>query len=167
MERSDQQKIYDICEQLKTANKVEDFVMIQGLISNIFSNKTTDEIDVLLADRDNFYINLIENVFNNGAFIEAIGKVLEQFQSFQKNYEPIPGKTFKNAFDEVEIKNKKLIFISLVTSLMLFSSVLPNLKRANVTYTAGRLRASIGKIKHIFNQQFSSLEIFSVISEIG
>jgi len=166
MEKTDLQKINEICESLKSVSTIEDFVLIQGLICNIFSKKTPEEINLILANKDNFYITAFENVFNNPAFIEAVSKVLEQYKNFQKNYESNSGKTFVDSFNEIEIRNKKLIFVSLITSLMFLSNVLPNLSQRNILYAATRLRISIGRLKDNFNEKSSSPEIFHVISGV-
>lgn len=74
----------DVCEFLKIAKTAEDFFVIQFIVSNLFYNKNKKDIDSLLKERDNFYINAIENVFNNPNFLEAIRKILEQYKAFQK-----------------------------------------------------------------------------------
>ncbi|MBI2062212.1 MAG: hypothetical protein HYT64_00740 [Candidatus Yanofskybacteria bacterium] len=163
MEKEDQQKIIQICELLKIADQVEDFITIQGLISNIFSDKTSKNIDSMLLGVNNFYITAFENVFNNKAFIEAVGKVLEQHKNFQKNYKPIPGKTFTMALGELEIKNKKLIFISLSTALMVLSNVLENLDKTRISNVAASLKSCIRRFKNTLNEQYSSLEILPVL----
>lgn len=156
----------ELCEFIKDAKTTEDFLVAQTVSSNIFFNKSEESIDEMLKERDDFYITAIENVFNNVNFVEAIGKVLEQYKSFQKNFDHTSGVAFFEAFDEIEIKNKKLIFSGFVTSMILTSNVIDNLNERSVGYTAGILQNCISKLKNQFKYKYSQSEISTVISTV-
>ncbi len=156
----------EICDFLKTAKTAEEFFIVQILSSNLFQNKSQNDINIMLDERDNFYIIAMENVFNNSNFLEAIGKVLEQYKAFQKNFVHGSSDDFFGTFDEVEIKNKKLIFAALVTSVVFIADVFQNLSHESLIYTSERLQMCIKKIRKNFNYQYSSSEIFTVISGV-
>lgn len=155
-----------ICDSLKKAKTAEDFLSAQFLSSDLFYNKEDNEINAILAEQDNFYILAIENVFDNPNFVDAVGKVLEQYKSFQKNYDYKKEGEFFDNFDKVEIRNKKLIFAAFTTSLIFFVNVFQNLSQESVIYTAERLKGCLKRFKNNFNPQYSLSEIFTVISGV-
>ena len=106
----------DICKSAKIAKNPEDFLNIQCRISDLFTQSAETEIKEIIKN-NNFYILVIQNIFNNPNFLEAIRKVAEQYRAFKKNY---TGQQFWHDFKNVEIEKKKVIFIALTTSTSFF-----------------------------------------------
>lgn len=156
----------EICEFLKTAKTVEDFIVAQILISNIFCNADPAEIKKILYERDNFYTVTFENIFGNQNFIEALGKVLEQFKVLKEKYKLSITDELYVAFGETEIKNKKIILSALTASTSVLVNMLPYLSDKNLDYTARRLRSSVEKLKGIFDNKYSSSEIFNIFYSV-
>ena len=100
---SNEEEISALIEKACTYN---DFFIIRCLISNFFSKKPLTEITELINKKTNFYIHTFESILKNEKFLEALGKIAEQFQNFKKNYE---GDNFFEDFKEVEMENKKSV----------------------------------------------------------
>jgi len=160
--------IEEIYEFTKKAETLEDFVIIQAAIANFFNGKNKEELEELINSKDNFYIDFFDEILNKKNFLEALDKVLKQLKFFSKNYSSVkkPGKTFMQLFNEVDIKNKKIIFIHLITSLFFISALLSSFKKPTVDYVAKRIRATIKRIKNTLNYKYSSSEISTVFLSV-
>ncbi len=158
----------EICDYLKMARTTNDFYIVQGLISNLFYNKTSKDVDELLLKKSNFYIHAFENIFSNSNFMEALNKVLEQFRYFKKNSGQKYGtsKEFWGTFNDLEIENKKIIFAALITSVSFLSNIFLNLKRNNAIFVAEKLQDSMNKVKNIFGAKFSPTEISQALLSV-
>ena len=166
MENNLPKNISEICLFLKKAETAEDFLVVQFISSNIFCNKNVNEIDKILMEQGNFYISAIENVFDNQNFINAVIKILEQYKAFKKNYKEEVGQKFFEEFDKIEIKNKKLVFAALTSSIILLMAVFENLSKENILYTSNKLKECLGQFKEKLNPQYSSSEIYTIISGV-
>lgn len=166
MEKGPTETQLEICKLIKNAKNTEDFLVIQAISSNLFSSKTEEDVDAMLRVKDLFYITAVENLFNNTNFVESLGKVLDQYKSFQKNFDPKSGVNFFEAFNDVEIKNKKFIFAGLVASLMLTSSVVDRLGSSDISYIADKIYGLISRLKNNFKYKHSQSEIYGAISSV-
>ena len=157
---SNEEEISALIEKACTYN---DFFIIRCLISNFFSKKPLTEITELINKKTNFYIHTFESILKNEKFLEALGKIAEQFQNFKKNYE---GDNFFEDFKEVEMENKKLVFSALIASTSLLSNVFPVLSRESIIYSTNKLQIPPNRLKEYFGDRYTLSQIYHALSSV-